>query len=182
MNHHWEQLYDLLGIREFIYFISSPSIQEMLFPIKAVFILFAAVFLCAVIYFYLNSSYIRFQFLQDTVEFLSWQSYGLRDVNRRLRSMVKRIESGLENDFKLAIIELDDFLYQTLDERGYEGETFEELAQRAGRKMLPHPEDILTAHQVRNAIVYDPNYRLDAAVARKMISDYETAIRNVASS
>ena len=40
----WEQLYDLLGVREFIYFISSPSIQDQLFGVKLVFIFFAVFF------------------------------------------------------------------------------------------------------------------------------------------
>lgn len=178
-DNKWEQLYGLLGVKDFMFFISSPAVQEQLFPIKAVFILFAAFFFCAVIYFYFNSSYIRYQFLQDTVEFLSWQSYGLREVNKRLRKIMKKVESGLENDLKLAIIEMDDLLYQTLDARGYEGQTFEEVAQNAGRRMLPQPEDILTAHQVRNSIVYDPNYKLDISAARKILADYETAIKNI---
>jgi hypothetical protein len=32
----WEDLYNLFGIKEFIYFISSPVIQEQLLPIKLV--------------------------------------------------------------------------------------------------------------------------------------------------
>ena len=83
----WEQLYDLVGVKDFIYFISSPVIQEQLFGIKLVFIFFAVFFFCAVIYFYINSSYLHYQFLQDVTEFFSWQAYGLIEINRRWRRL-----------------------------------------------------------------------------------------------
>ena len=111
---NWEKLYDLLGIKEFIYFISSPSIQDMLFPIRIICLLFAAFFLCAIIWFYVNSSYLKFQFLQDTTEFFSWHAYGLQEVNRMWKKIIKKTESGSENEYKLAIIEADDFLQNVL--------------------------------------------------------------------
>lgn len=175
----WEQLYDLLGIRDFIYFISSPSIQDQLFGVKLVFIAFAVFFFCAVIYFYLNSSYLHYQFLQDTAEFLSWQPYGLIEINRRWKKITRKLATGGESDYKLAMIEADEFLHHTLEDRGYKGDTFEELVNHAGQRLLPNFEDLLDAHVVRNAIVYNANYSLDMEKAKKMLSDYENAIKNI---
>lgn len=176
----WEQLYDLLGIREFIYFISSPIIQEKLFAVKLVFIFFALFFLVAVIYFYINSTYLQYQFLQDAVEFFSWQPYGLRGINKRWKSIMKKTETGNESDYKLAVIEADDFLYQVLEERGYEGETFEELVNQAGKKALPNISDILRAHETRNLVVYNQDYNLSRDLAVKILADYEISIKNIA--
>ena len=131
-------------------------------------------------YFYFNSTYIQYQFLQDLTEFFSWQAYGLRSVNKRWKKISDQVASGLEQDYKLTITEADDLLYQILEEKGYEGETFEDLINGAGKKMLPNFDDILFAHGVRNSIVYDPNYKLDSEVAKKMLSDYESAIKNLA--
>src|SRR3989344_7535620 len=100
----WEQLYNLLGIRDFIYFISSSQIQDMLFPVKLVFVTFAMFFLAAVIYFMINSSWLQYKFLEDVTEFVSWQSYGLREISKNWTKIKKRIESGAESDYKLAII------------------------------------------------------------------------------
>lgn len=176
----WDALYNSLGIRDFIYFISSPTLQEMLFPIKLVFIAFSGFFLFAVFYFYRNSSYLRQEFYQDVTEFLSWQSYGMRETVKRLKKIQKRIETGLESEFKLAIIEADDFLSQVLDEKGYKGETFEELVHSAGRVMFPNIDEILEAHKTRNSIVYDSDFRIDGETANKILFIYETAIKNVA--
>jgi len=174
----WEQLYDYFGIRDFIYFISSFAIQDQLLPAKIVFILFTLFFLVAVIYFYAKSSYLKYNFLEDVVEFFSWQSYGSREANKHWQKIAKIIESGNESQYKLAIVEADDFLYKTLEDRGYEGDTFEELLENSRKKMLPEFEDILFAHQIRNSIIYDSDYKLDLEVARRVLNSYEKAIKN----
>jgi len=175
----WEQIYDYLGIKDFIYFTTSPALQDTLFPIKIVFILFTAFFFCAVIYFYMNSSYLKYQFMQDVTEFFSWQAYGLREINKRIKSVMKRIEGGSEKEYKISILEADDLLYKALEEADVQGDTFEELVEHASRRILPNSDDILQAHKIRNLIVHDVNYRLDSNLAKKTLDDYEKAIRNV---
>ncbi len=175
----WEQLYEVTYTKEFIYFISSPSIQDRLFGIKLVFIAFTVFFFCAVIWFYINSSYIQYKFLQDTIEFLSWQSFGLREINKRWNKIIKGIKSGTESEYKLAIIEADDFLYQVLEEKDFEGDTLEELLQKAGRKRIPNFDDIIEAHNVRNTIVYDTSYALEIETAKRILANYESAIKAV---
>ena len=173
----WEQIYDFFGIREFIYFVSSPSIQAELLPVKIVFILFSVLFLFCVFYLYSESSYIKYQFLQDVIEFFSWKAYGLREIEKRWARIMKGVKSGTENEYKLAVIEADDFLYETLEEAGYKGETFDELIARVNPKMLPNFDDLVSAHSERNSIVYDPNYRLDPEKGKKILSNYESAIK-----
>src|SRR3989344_2956420 len=178
----WDTIYGFLGIREFMYFISSPALQQELLPIKLVFYAFTLFFLGATIYLYINSSYIQYQFLQDVTEFFSWQPYGLRSINKRWAKIMKKTESGAESDYKFAIVEADDLLCQVLEEGGYEGETFEELANSAGRKMPTNFKDILEAHDTRNLVVYDLDYRLDVELAKRVLSSYETAIKNISMS
>lgn len=175
----WEYIYNLLGITDFIYFISSPIIQETLFPLKIVFIFFTVFFFGAVMYFYVNSSYLQVHFLQDTVEFVSWQPYGLRQINKRLKKIQKMAVSIKEDEQKLAIIEADDFFYKLLEDKGYDGETFEELLTSAESKLKNNYQDILSAHKIRNSIVYDSNYKLDQEEITKTIGIYEKAIRDL---
>ncbi len=178
---NWDQIYNYVGIRDFIYFISSPAIQDAVFPVKLVFIFFTAFFFCAVIWFYVNSSYIQYKFLQDTMEFFSKESYGLKKISNDLKKIKKRAESGSVPDLKLAIIEMDDFLYQKLQDLDYEGDTFEQIAQAASTRVLPNVEEVIDAHVVRNAIVYEPDFVLDPERGKQILSLYETAIKNVAS-
>lgn len=178
----WETIYNALGIKDFIYFISSPSLQDMLFPAKLVFVVFAMFFLSAVIYFMINSSYLKYKFFEDVTEFFSWQTYGLRQIANRWKKIQKRADSAIESEYKLAVIEADDFFSETLEDRGAEGESFEELVKNAGSVMLPNLNEILSAHEVRNAIVYNPDYKLDLETAKKIITIFEIAGKNIGAS
>jgi len=175
----WEYLYNFFGIKDFIYFISSSQIQDALFPIRIICIFFALFFLLFVIYFMLNSSWLQYKFLEDVTEFFSWQAYGRREMSKQWSKIKKRTESGAESDYKLAIIDADDFLAEVLDNRGYDGENFEENIKKAGKLIAPILEDVLKAHETRNSIVYNPDFKLSADQAKKILDTYESAANDI---
>lgn len=175
----WNSLYHYFHITGLVNFITSPELQEDLLIVKIIFIVFSVLLLAAVIWFYTNSTYIKYQFLQDTVEFLSWQPYGLRQVTHTWNKIVERVETGGESDYKIAVIEADEFLFSLLEERGYKGETFDERLEGASRKISPGFEVIRRAHAVRNAIIYDVNYTLSLNTTRAVLADYEKAVKNI---
>jgi len=175
----WDELYNLFGIKEFIYFISSPQLQDMLFPVKLVFVVCSMFFLAAVIYFMLTSSWLQYKFLEDVTEFFSWSAFGQREMQKQWDRIKKRIESGAESDYKLAIIDADDFLAEVLDNRGYDGDNFEESINKAGRLIAPILEDVLKAHEIRNSIVYNPDYKLSTEQAKKVLETYEAAAKEI---
>ena len=151
----------------------------MLFPIKLVFVFFTAFFLVFVIYFMINSSWLQYKFLEDMTEFFSWKAYGQREMTRKLNTIKKRVESGAESDFKLAIIDADDFLGEVLDSRGYEDKNFEESLKKAGRLIAPILEDLVKAHETRNSVVYNPNFKISEDEARKLLALYEKAVNSI---
>ena len=175
----WEYLYNFFGIKDFIYFISSSQIQDMLFPVKIVFVFFSVFFLVFVIYFMLNSSWLQYKFLEDVTEFFSWQAYGQREMKKQWDRIKKRTESGAESDYKLAIIDADDFLAEVLDDRGYDGKDFEASIKKAGKMIKPILDDVLSAHEVRNSIVYNPDYKLSVDQAKKILDAYQSAANNI---
>ena len=175
----WESIYNFFGIKDFIYFISSPQLQDMLFPAKIVFIFCAVFFLVFVIYFMLNSSWLQYKFLEDVSEFFRWQAYGQRQANKQWDRIKKRIESGAESNYKLAIIDADDLLAEALDRRGYEGKDFKETVDKAGKIIGSILEDVLGAHEIRNSIVYNPDFKISADRAKKVLATYESAVKNI---
>ena len=92
---------------------------------------------------------------------------------------MKKIKTGSEKEYKIAIVEADDFLREELEDADYEGETVEELIEAAGRRIMPNFKDILEDHKIRNFIVHDVDYKLDVSLAKKILADYEKAIKNV---
>ena len=176
----WEDLYNLFGIKEFIYFISSPVLQEQLLPIKLVCFGFTLFFLVGVFYFMINSSWLQYKFLEDATEFFAWQSYGAKQISKSLEKIRKKLESGSETESKLAIIEAEDLLMQVLDERGYDQETFEESIKAANRLMTTlMMSQVQAAHQTRNSIVYNPDFKLSPEQAKNVLSIYEAAINAI---
>lgn len=175
----WEELYNFFGIKEFIYFISSSDIQDMLLPVKLVSVAFTLFFLAAVIYFMLNSTWMQYKFLEDVTEFFSWQAYGAKQIEKRWNKIKGRIESGSESEYKLAIIEAEDFLNETLEERGYEGKDFQEIVKSASRLISAILNELLAAHEVRNAIVYNPDFKIDAERTKKILGIYGQAINSI---
>lgn len=168
-----------MDINELISYIFSPELQEELFLVKIVFIFFSVIFFVVVILFLVNSSYLKYQFWQEVAEFFSWESYGLRKIAKRWKKIEKRIETGSESEYKLAIIEADDFLNEVLEKRNYSGETFEERVSQVEKVQIPNLEEILEVHKTRNSIVYDPDYKLDLDQAKKVLEIYEKAIKNI---
>lgn len=175
----WESLYQFLHIKDFIYFISSPAIQDMLFPVKLIFIFCSVFFLFFIVYFLINSSWLQYKFLEDVTDFFFWKAAGQREISKQWVKIRKRIESGNESDFKLAIIDADDFLAAILDQRGYEGENFDVAVKKAGKLISAILDDVLKAHETRNSIVHNPNFKLSAIEAKKILDTYEIASKNV---
>ncbi|MDP3882919.1 MAG: hypothetical protein Q8Q48_02595 [Candidatus Staskawiczbacteria bacterium] len=175
----WHSIYNFLGITDFIYFISSPELQDMLFPVKLIFVSFAMFFLAFVVYFMLNSSWLQYKFLEDVTEFFSWQAYGTREIAKQWNRIKKRAESGAEADYKLAIIDAEDFFMETLEKAGYEGKDFDESVAMSGRLLATTADELKLAHETRNSIVYDPDFRLSDDHAKRVLSTFESAINAV---
>jgi len=175
----WEQIYNFFGIKDFIYFISSPQLQEMLFGVKLIFVTVAMFFLAFVIYFMLNSSWLQYKFLEDVTEFFSWQAYGTREITKRWNKIKKRLKTGIEEDFKLAIIDAEDFFIEMLERAGYDGKDFDESVQKTGRLLSSIYDDLKKAHEIRNSIVYNPDFKLEAEQAKKALGVFETAVNTV---
>ncbi len=126
-----------------------------------------------------NSSWLQYKFLENLIEFFSWQAYGQREMSKQWDRIKKRTESGNESDYKLAIIDADDFLAEILDDRGYDGKSFEEIIKKAGKLISPILDDVLKAHIIRNSIVYNSDYKISVADAKKILETYESATKGI---
>lgn len=172
-------MYNFFGIKEFIYFISSSQIQDALLPVRIVFIFFSVFFLVFVIYFMVNSSWLQYKFLEDVTDFFFWKSAGQREMSKQWAKIKKRTETGNINDYKLAIIDADDFFAEVLDDGGYAGKDFAEAISKASKMITPIFDDVLAAHEIRNSIIYNPDYNLSVDQAKKVIATYESASRSI---
>jgi hypothetical protein len=164
---------------EIISFLISPPIEGPLLRVKIVFIFFGLFFLGGTIYFLLTTSWLKRIFLQDLYEILTYKPYWRFGMKRKWRDIEERLKSGLESEYKLAVIEADSMLEKALKQAGFVGESLGERLEKVTQETLPNLSDVLEAHKIRNNLVHDPNYKLSLNEAKWTLIVFKKALRDL---
>ena len=157
--------------------IVSPVFEGWILILKIIFIALALFFLTGILFLLFRTTWLKLFLLRDIVEFLTFRPAGVRKTEKIWNKIIARLDAGLESEYKLAIIEADSLLNDILQRMGYGGETSGERLEKLTLTALPNIEEIKTCHQIRNNIVYDPDYKLSLDEARKLLAAYEQALR-----
>jgi hypothetical protein len=96
--------------------------------------------------------------------------------NRRWNAINQRVDTGREPEFKLAILEADSLLEETLTKMGYGQERIEEKIKKVGSDILSNIDTLITIRQIRNNIVSDPDYKINLDEAKKTLAIYEKSL------
>ena len=164
---------------EIISWLISPTFSGWLLILKILFIIVALILLGFIIFALAKTLWLKRMWIWDLVEFFSFRPYGVRKVVKAWAKITARLETGLESEYKLAVIEADSMLNDILKGMGFGGETLGERLERLTAATLPNLEQIWGAHKIRNNIVHDPDYRLTLDEARKVLGIYEQALRDL---
>lgn len=165
--------------RDFISYLISPPFPEFFSVLKIIFLVLTVLFFAAIIFFLFRSNYLNLLIFRDAFEFLNYRPYGIRKVEKTWNKIKARLDTGLESEYKLSIMEADSMLDDTLKRMGYGGETLGERLKGLTEATLTNIEEIKQAHQIRNNIVHDPDYRLSSDEARKTLAIYEKAFQDL---
>ncbi len=157
----------------FLDFIIHPVFEGPLATIRIVFILVALILLVLYIYFLLNTSWIKFRLTQNASEFFNYKAAEAQKSGKQWTRVNKRLNSGLESEYKLAVIEADSMLDDILQRMGYKGETLGDRLKSVPQDIVPDINAVWEAHKVRNNIVHDPDYKLALDTVKKTLATYE---------
>ena len=166
-------------MNDVVSFLLSNKLQHALLPIKIVFLIFSIIFLFITIYFFFTTSWFKNLIGQDLYEFLTLRAWKSKKTKKEWSKIARRLKTGLESEYKIAILEADSLLGKILGQRGIKGRDIEERLQNIDRDTLPNIEEVLEARQVYNNIVNDPDYKLSQDKAKKTLKVYEDALRNL---
>lgn len=164
---------------EIISWLISPTFSGWLLILKILFIVAALILLGFIIFALAKTSWLKRLWIWDLVEFFSFRPYGVRKVVKAWAKITSRLETGLESEYKLAVIEADSILNDILKRMGFGGETLGERLEKLTAATLPNLKQIWEAHKIRNNIVHDPDYRLTLDEARRVLDIYEQALRDL---
>lgn len=99
-------------------------------------------------------------------------------MRRRWQEIERMVDASGEMNRKLAVIEADKLLDQALKSLAMAGTTLGERLRFAQYK-YPELRDVWWAHRVRNQLVHEATYHLDAGVARRALKAFEKALARI---
>ena len=98
----------------------------------------------------------------------------------RYQEINKKVVSNNPSDWKIAVIEADKLFDETLQKKGFSGESLGERLKNMVPGDLPDLyEDVWEAHKIRNQIVHEPDFELSQANARKIVGVFERAMKKM---
>lgn len=116
------------------------------------------------------------QELRDAEKLYEEQHSSVKHSNR-LADVFAHSASDNPNDWKLAIIEADIILDDTLKKRGYTGSSLGERLKSIGSGQLDSLNDAWEAHKIRNRIAHDgADFVLTKRIAEETISRYKRVL------
>lgn len=162
-----------------ISYLSSNEISKTLFHFRNAFFLLSLFFFIIVLSLFLKTNWKKYAFIEDAVHFFFFRPYGIKKFTKSWQKIAKKLKSGDESEYKLAIIEADEILNDILEKVGYSGETLEEKIDKVSLVVISNKEEILEAHKVRSSIVYNPNYKVELEEAKKLLEIYRKALTDL---
>ena len=162
-----------LQILELLSKINSSVLQGSILWIKIPFLLVITFFVVVIIIGFTRTPYLRLSVAGDAVELLTYRPYGFPKMRRRWLRIMKRLDTGNESEFKLSIIEADGLLDDMLKKMNLPGATVDDRIQKVTSLMISNVTELKSAHQIRNSVVYDPDYRISSSEAKRVLLVYQ---------
>lgn len=157
-------------------YFDIPILVSVLIVIRLLAIFASIFFILAIIYSLLKTTWLKRLFLWDAQEFFTYHPHGVKALAKQWIKIKSRLDTGMESEFKLALIEADSLLDDILKKMGYGGESLGERLEKLTAASLPNIDEIKEAHQSRNNIVHDPDYRLTLDESKNVIASFERAL------
>jgi len=156
-----------------------PPISGILEILKVIFLAISLVLLVLIIFIIVKSRYLQSILFENTDEFVKFKPHGASKLVKEWKKINKKLESGLESEYKLAVIEADTMLGEVLTRIGRTEETIEEKIAATSPGEIKNMGAIEQARNIRNNIVYDPDYKLTLDKAKEALATYEEALKDL---
>lgn len=164
------------GVVEQILF--SPKLHEFLFPLKLVMFFWSALFFLSILYFLKTSKRFEIMYWSDFREFLMFKPSSVVQNGANWKKIMRKLDSPLEPEWKLAILEGFEMFEECLDENsGIDG--FEEMTKSLSDKIGSVYEDILQDYQIRKKIIEKPSFEINKEQAILIMNNLEKGLKGL---
>ena len=164
--------------RLFNFFLNPKSLGEFynwLLFYKTIFILISLLLSGFIIFALINTSWLKRIIVWDLKEILTRKPYIAKKYAKKWKKIKQKAVTGLESERKLAVLEADEILDESLKTMGYPGKDLDERLVKITTEILPNLEKVKEVRKIRNNIIHDPDYRLDWEDTELALEVYEKA-------
>jgi len=123
-------------------------------------------------------SWTQFRIKDEFAAYSKFNPGVTQKITKTWIKVINRLNTNIESEFKLAVIEADDILDKVLKTQGFQGETMGDRLKEISSDILPNVDEIKEAHKIRNNIVHDPDYHLTREVAQNTLNCVETTLKS----
>jgi len=96
---------------------------------------------------------------------------------KKWNKIKKKMESENESTWKVAIIEADNIIDDLIKRMNYPGENMGERLAGINPGQIENIEELKRAHETRNRIIHEENFKLSKKQAEKIIGYYENFLK-----
>lgn len=163
---------------EIIQFILDPSFFGSFLILKLVFIILSLLLTGFIIFALIKTDWLHQLMIWDWMEFLTYRHHGLATINKKWKKIREKSRTS-EAEARLAVIEADTLLEDTLKRMGFKGQFLKERLETLTVDILENVKQVKRANEIRQKLVDDPSYYLDLESAHKVLDVYEKALENL---
>jgi len=156
-----------------------PEFTGWLLALKYIFLFCGFFFFGYTIWALFKTSWLKRAILIDLKEFLRYKPFYVEKFLPKWKKIEKRLESEIEADLKLAVIEADELLNKAMEEIGYQGKDLTEKLEKVTEDVISNLEELKEARKVKEDIIQDPSYRLSKEEAKRVLKVYEKSLRDL---
>ncbi|MFA6790246.1 MAG: hypothetical protein WCR65_01565 [Parcubacteria group bacterium] len=102
-----------------------------------------------------------------------------KKMQKRWMDIESRLLSGDMSQYKIAILEADGFVNETLGKIGYKGRNMKEKLEGITDRQLSAAQPLREAHSIRNEIINDRNYSIDRERAAEALNIYKNFLETI---
>ena len=156
-----------------------PPYSQVILVLKIIFILASIALLGVISYTIASTNWLKFRAMEDINEFIKFKAYGSDKYIKEWKKIMKRIDSGIEAEYKLAIIEIDIMLGEILQRMGHNEGTIEKNLDKMTLIEVPNIDTLKEARKIRNGVIHDPDYQLSKEKAKEVMDVYQATFRSL---
>ena len=160
-------------------YISGYDYSGLVTDIKTVAIILSVIFGVILVWVVIKMGDLYKAKVREVVEGLTPPPEAVTAYDNRWQEIRRHVDSFVEAEWKLAVIEADKFVDDVLKTAGFAGESMGE------RLMLIKPDQIMNlqylwdAHKLRNLLVHDANFCLTHQQALFAVNAFESVLKEL---